>query len=113
MEIKYRLVTHADRIAQISNNCIQNQESVSDNNLEIIVGISLVGIITCILIYDFYEMNSKESRLGNWVSTWLFNDFTINISASEFISILIQTLSFCNRYAKKIWLLCIAAVLKI
>jgi hypothetical protein len=65
MEIRYSLVTHADRIAQISNNCIQNQESVSDNNLEIIVGISLVGIITCILVYDFYERNSKESRLGN------------------------------------------------
>mgnify|MGYP007026955747 CR=1 FL=1 len=64
MEIKYRLVTHADRIAQISNSCLQDQESVSDNTLEIIVGISLVGIITCILIYDFYERNSKESRLG-------------------------------------------------
>ena len=65
MEIRYSLVTHADRIAQISNNCLQNQESVSDNTLEIIVGMTLLGIVAGFLIYDFYERNSKESRLGN------------------------------------------------
>jgi hypothetical protein len=62
MEIKYRLVTHADRIAQISNNCLQDQESESNNTLEIIVGMTLLGIVAGFLIYDFYNRASKESK---------------------------------------------------
>ncbi len=62
MEIKYRLVTHADRIAQISNKSFPQQEGNSNNSLEIIVGMTFLGIVAGILIYDFYNRNSKESR---------------------------------------------------